>query len=237
MKFRPEEKICVSLAGETSEEIINYLPVLRDAGAKLIELRLDFLRDKNYSAVLNAASKHDFIIISTVRNRTDGGVFSGSENERRKILLESASTATYVDIEYDTYVSEKMITDELRSSGAKILISKHFLQGSPRIDVLEKVLEEMKLVGDLFKIVTIPQNLFEATNLLSLYRHSWAEGRLIAFCMGEEWALTRILSVLMGAPFTYAHAGNSAVASGQLSFIEMKNELEKLSWMIEKWLS
>jgi 3-dehydroquinate dehydratase-1 len=237
MKFRPEEKICVSLAGETSREVIDYLPVLRNAGAKLIELRLDFLKDKNYSAVLKAASKHEFTIISTVRNRTDGGVFSGSESERRRILLESASTATYVDIEYDTYVSDKMIIDELRNAGAKILISKHFQQGSPRIDVLERVLEEMRLVGDLFKIVTTPQSLFEATNLLSLYRYSWAEGRLIAFCMGEEWTITRVLSVLMGAPFTYAHGGNSAVASGQLSFIEMKNELEKLSWMIEKWLS
>ncbi len=237
MKFRPEERICVSLAGEKTEEVVSYLSILKDAGVELIELRLDFLKDKNYSAVLNAALKHNFKIISTVRNKTDGGAFSGSESERRRILLESASVATYVDIEYDTYVSDEIIVDQLKNSGAKILISKHFLRESPQIDVLNRVLEEMKSVGDLLKIVTTPKSLFEVTNLLSLYRHNWTRGRLIAFCMGEEWALTRILSIFLGSPFTYAHIGNSAVASGQLSFIEMKRELEKLSWMIEKWLS
>ncbi|MEM2041390.1 MAG: type I 3-dehydroquinate dehydratase [Nitrososphaerota archaeon] len=235
MKFKPEEKICVSIAGKNFEEVTNQLEVLNEAGAKLVEMRLDFLIDNKYLEVLKAASNYGFKIVSTVRCRTDGGVFDKSEEQRKKILLESASIATYVDVEYDTYLSDEQFIEKLKDRGSKILLSKHFFEYNPNHQTLIMILERMKDYGDLYKIITSPKNLFDANNLLSLYKYDWTKGRLIAFCMGEQWAFTRLLSIFLGAPFTYAHNGNSPVASGQLSFIEVKNELEKLSWLGEKW--
>lgn len=234
MRFRAEERICVSVVGKNSGEAIQSLAALKEVGVKMVELRLDYLLDNNYLSVLKEAYKNGFEIVSTVRNKNEGGTFSGSEEERKRILLESASIASYIDIEYDTYICDKSFIDRLKINGAKIILSKHFMWGHPPVEELEKLLSEMRHVGDFWKIITYPSHLFEATNLLSLYRYDWVRGRLIAFCMGDEWALTRLLSIFLGAPFTYVHSGSRPVAPGQLSYIELKKELEKLSWLAER---
>ncbi len=46
-------------------------------------------------------------------------------------------------------------------------------------------------------------------------------GKVTAFCMGEEGASSRLLSMFMQAPIAYAALPNDAVAPGQLSISTM----------------
>jgi len=51
---------------------------------------------------------------------------------------------------------------------------------------------------------------------------------VVAFLMGEKFSFTRILAVVLGAPFIYCSAGK-AVAPGQLSVSEARAILSVLN--------
>src|SRR5258705_13137107 len=68
--------------------------------ADLVELRLDRVPDLNLAAIFAAVGKPRG---ATCRSRSQGGVFSGSEDQRQRILRESILLgAEYVDLEFES---------------------------------------------------------------------------------------------------------------------------------------
>ena len=68
--------------------------------ADMIELRLDLIHKSDpletLKAVRDATAKP---IIATVRLRTEGGMYQGSEDERIDLLIKASCYADYVDVE------------------------------------------------------------------------------------------------------------------------------------------
>lgn len=197
-----------------------------------MELRLDGLPSPEIWRASDIVRETGFRRIVTLRPRRGGGLYEGGEAERLELLKKVSDVADYVDLEHEAVHEHPGLVEELRSRGIKIISSKHFFDGPSTIEEARRIVSEDLKVSDIVKIVDAPERASEAMALLSLYSDKSLRGRLVAFSMGERWSLMRVLSVALGAPFTYAALPGRAVAPGQLSYDELAEALEVLfkSW-------
>jgi 3-dehydroquinate dehydratase-1 len=79
----------------------------------------------------------------------------------------------------------------------------------------------MRIFSTYVKVVTTAKSIDDSLRLMRLYENAVGLHPII-FAMGEAGIITRVLSVLYGAPYTYA-ALEKAVALGQLTFEQMRN--------------
>ena len=94
-------------------------------GADLVELRADAIRDLDLGKLRAAGSSP---LILTCRSPREGGVFSGSETERREILRRALALGfDFVDIELDT------MSDTLRGveTSSRLILSHHAFDSLP----------------------------------------------------------------------------------------------------------
>ena len=70
------------------------------------------------------------------------------------------------------------------------------------------------------KIVTTAKSTDDATRVLEIYRNKESLN-LIAFAMGDNGRISRILCLYLGSPYTYVSLGKP-VAPGQFSVDEVK---------------
>src|SRR3984957_6915216 len=122
--------LCVTLTGATTAELRQRRDAVADAD--LIELRLDTVSDPSVAAAL--AGRRTPVVV-TCRPAWEGGSFTGSEEERRRILGDAlALGAEYVDVEwrarFDDLISQ--------TGGRRIVLSAHDFHGVP-IDLLARV--------------------------------------------------------------------------------------------------
>ena len=95
------------------------------------------------------------------------------------------------------------LTEEAQRAGVKVIISHHY-STTPSIEELVTKANEAFVQGcDIAKIITTATTTAEALVPLGLYDHC-PKGAIIAFAMGSAGVFSRRLSLLMGAPHTYA---------------------------------
>ena len=182
-------------------------------GAKLIELRLDYLaKAPDFKRLL---SNRPCPIIATFRRQADGGRWTGSE-EQRFILIRQAIVAgfDFVDLESD-------IVDRIPRFGkVKRIVSYHNLQGVP--DKLEAIHEQMCAEDvDIVKIVVNAQQTSDNIRVMALMKNPAKP--TIAFCMGDLGTCSRVLGLRMGMPFTYAAFNKERqIAPGMMPFQELQ---------------
>ena len=207
--MRPS-KLCVSVTADTTAE----LRTRRDqsAGADLVELRLDTVRDPSAAGALAGRRKP---VIVTCRSKAQGGHFQGSEEERRAILSEAlALGAEYVDLEWQSGCADLME----RTGGRRIVLSHHDFTGVPAD--LPNLTQAMLASGaEVVKVSVMASRLSDCLTLRELGRNTRVPMSLIA--MGEAGIPSRVLASWMGSCWTYAGHG---VAPGQISAERMQDE-------------
>ncbi len=206
--------ICVSIARTRHKMMLAEHKALADRGAKLIELRLDFLQKA--PDVSRLLKDRPTPVIVTCRRPEDQGRWAGTE-EQRRMLLRSAivAGADYVDLEDDI---AKAIP---RYGKTKRIISRHNFEETP--ERLEEIHAELtRLDPDVIKLVTMANDPADCARMLELVAK--AKVPTVGFCMGEFGQMSRILCGKFGAPFTYAtFSKERELAPGQLAFQEMKD--------------
>src|SRR5438128_6163161 len=208
-----EATICVAI-GRTRHKMMQA--EIREAakrGARLMEIRLDFLRKApDFKRLLASKSCP---MIATARRAHDGGRWGGDEDDRL-MLLRQATVAGFdwVDIETDAIAGFR------RYRNAKRIVSYHNLRGVP--DNLEEIYAEMcNQDADLIKIAVMA--LRPADNLRVLRLMEDPPKPTVAFCLGDLGAPSRILSVRYGAPWVYAAFNKErGIAPGIPSFEELR---------------
>ena len=219
-----ENKLIGSVGTKTLSEF-NKLALT--SKTTLIEHRLDYMQKKlpenfNYDCMGKQ-------IIATVRPKELGGKFLGSTEDQINLLWEAVdSGATYIDVEkeMDTKKRNKFIHD-LKEKKIKVIISSHNFKLTPELESLFAIANEIKsLHGTIAKIVCFNRTYEESLRMLQL--QTQAEIPMISFGMGPLGKYTRILSMLIGAPFGYV-AISTQTAPGQLTFDEFITLYEKLS--------
>lgn len=187
--------ICLPLSAETNIELVNLLSQAQSQPADLIELRLDFLKEPpDFSRLIPA---HVPLVVSC-RSRADGGVFDGTEIERRGILRQAIDAGcAYIEAEA---VDINSIAPHKKQ--ATLIACFHDFEGTP--DDLESRIEHLAaLPADWVKFAVTYQKPQDSLRVLKIIKNS--PKTTIGIAMGEGGLITRILGPAMGSPVTYAN--------------------------------
>jgi 3-dehydroquinate dehydratase/shikimate dehydrogenase len=204
--------ICVSIGRGRHRHVIAEHRHLAEQGARLVELRLDYIKgDINVQRLV--ADRPCPLVIACRRER-DGGKYTGGE-EQRILLLRTAIAegVEYVDLEDDIAASIP------RFGKTKRIVSLHDFRKTP--DDLQAIHRRLSRTDpDIIKIAAMANHPQDNLRMLRLIQQSKIP--TIGICMGDIGVPTRILAGRFGAPFTYATFHHErTLAPGQLSFQHM----------------
>ena len=207
------DSICVVIGRTRHGMLLHEIAEAAKQGARLIEVRLDFLKKApDFKRLL---ADKPCAMIATVRRPPDGGKWSGSEDQR-KTLIRQAIVAGFdwVDLETD-------IADSIPRFGpVRRIISYHNFREMPAD--LEKIHARMCTQdADIVKVVVRATQPSDNLRILSLVKASAKP--TIAFCMTDMGFPSRILQAKFGAPFTYAAFNKERnIAPGMPSVNELR---------------
>lgn len=208
-------KICVTIGRGRHSSLTEEWKAAAEAGAELVELRIDCLRrEPDLKRIL--AERYTPLVF-TIRRGADGGLWRGNEERRQQLLREAiVAGVDYVDLEMD-------IASKIRRFGkTQRVVSYHNLKNTPQEvqDVAEQC-DEMD--ADIVKVATNALTLADASRVLHLGKT--AAVPTIPIAMGELGVFTRILGAKYGAPFTYAGFHPERVfAPGMLHFGTLRKD-------------
>ena len=213
MSHPPGPTICVVI-GRTRHKMMQIeVQEAGKRGARMIELRLDFLaKAPDFKRLL---ANKPCPVVATVRRPVDGGRWSHSEEERLMLLRQAIVAGfDWVDLETDVIDSIPRFQD------VKRIVSYHNLREVPA--ELEKIHERMcGQDADILKLAVTAHQPADNIRLLELVAK--ATKPTIAFCMGDLGLPSRILSGQAGSPFTYAAFNKErGIAPGLPSLDEMR---------------
>jgi 3-dehydroquinate dehydratase type I len=211
----------VSILPKTVSEALRLIEKMEVAQADFIEVRLDCLENHRELADLGAHGK-------TPKIATDKS--SRTEPEHRKILLSAAKSGfEYVDVELFT-PQLKDLVKELKTLGAKPIVSFHKFDGALGASELNNILErEISCGAEVCKIVITAKQIEDNLTTLNFTSTASRKTKLVCFCMGELGKISRLLSPLFGGFFTFASLERgSETASGQITVQDMKTAYELL---------
>jgi 3-dehydroquinate dehydratase-1 len=212
---------CVSIGEKNPKKLKT---VLKKALSKsdFVEIRFDYLKKSDIPKVLEDSKKSLSRCVCTLRPKSEGGLFIGKEDERKSILKLIAEYNPYLlDVEFNTIQKDKKLAAYLKKTKCKLLISWHDFKKTPNDSQLKSRFKKMSKFSKVVKIVTVAENVSDASRLLSLYSIK-SKNKTVAFCMGEQGKFSRILCLHLGSPFTYVSLGK-AIAPGQFSVDEIKS--------------
>ena len=200
-------KLCATVTGATTDALRQARD--RAADADMVELRLDYADEVDIDGVL---SDRRVPVIVTCRPTWAGGRFSGSEEERCR-LLDSALTrgAEFIDVEWGSGCAD--LVD--RHRGRRVVLSDHDFEGLP--DDIEQRYQSMRATGaQVVKLAAHVGKLSELIRLRDLAPTSANhEEAHVVIGMGPAGLPSRLLPDHFGSAWTYASTAMQ-VAPGQL---------------------
>jgi 3-dehydroquinate dehydratase, type I len=214
-------KICVPIFEKTYKTVIQAAKNSFEAGADLVEFRIDAMDHPNPDDVLNIIKDINQPLIATNRKIDEGGFFQGSESERTEILLTAAKHADIIDIELETDIDHM---NKVIKASKSTIISYHDFKKTPPLDFLLDVVSRERKLGDIAKFAVMPKNISDTIVVLNVL--SKVE-KTVGIAMGDMGRYTRVVAPLFGSPITFASLDNIS-APGQLDIQTTKNFLDKL---------
>jgi len=218
-------KTCVTIAEKTPKK---FNLILKKALKKsdYAELRFDFLKPIQVPEALELVKKKLDRCVCTLRPSSEGGKFQGDEKERISILKLIAEYHPFLlDVEFSTLRKNKSLHNYVKRTKTDILVSWHDFKKTPSVSALKKMKKQMSRFSKFVKIVTNAKTINDSSNVLSLYNNS-SKTNLIAFAMGDNGRMSRILCLYLGSPFTYVSLGKP-IAPGQFSLEQVTKILNK----------
>lgn len=181
-------------------------------GADIIELRVDLYDGDLKKIVKKAKESSGLPVILTLRSAQEGGRFFGTPEEWMAKLEPLLPYADYVDVERQ-FANNVMA---LRDAGKKVIASHHSGQMVP-LYILFVMERELRVYGDIPKIVVTPQGDEDVIELLSFTQA--ANKPICTGVMGDRFRHARAMLPLFGSEFVYCHTG-VPTAAGQYSVEE-----------------
>jgi 3-dehydroquinate dehydratase/shikimate dehydrogenase len=181
-------------------------------GADLVELRVDTVRDPSAEAALEGRR---LPVIFTCRPAWEGGAFTGSEDERRRLLEDACRLgADYVDIEWTAGFDDLVAA----RGGTGVVLSQHHF-GPPPQDLAQRADAMRRGGAEVIKLAIRAERLSDCLLLNDVAAASTPSTVLIA--MGDAGLATRVLPDRFRSSWTYA---GELDAIGQVSASRLLTE-------------
>jgi 3-dehydroquinate dehydratase/shikimate dehydrogenase len=216
-------KICLCLTGSTLQKNIEIF----ERYSKYIdiaELRADYLTTEERLLIRKFPEMIGVPCILTVRRKIDGGVFTGGEWSRIKLIAMGLAFAetdrrknfAFVDLEND--LSVPGIEEAARTFGTKIIRSYHNINDTD--DNITEILRKSRHTGDeIVKAAVTPHSLNDVIKILKAAKETKDIEKII-IGMGKFGLCTRILADKFDSQITYTSAKDEpnapTAALGQL---------------------
>jgi 3-dehydroquinate dehydratase/shikimate dehydrogenase len=209
--FMSKPRLVIVASAPTTAELRRRRDAASQAGADLVELRLDSVADPDVAAAL--ADRRSPVIV-TCRPEWEGGAFKDSEAERRRILeCALQQGAEYVDVEARAGFAAELIA---ATAGKRIVLSTHDFDGVP-VDLIDRVRAMRAAGAEIVKVAVMARSLSDNLHLLQLKRAP----NTVLIGMGPAGTATRLLAAHFHSLWSYAGEG---YAPGQISASRMLDE-------------
>lgn len=202
-----DARVCMVATGTTMEELRRS----REAAerADIVELRLDFVDRPDVAGAL--AGRRTPVIV-TCRAQWEGGRFTGSEDERRRILEAAVDQgAEYVDVEAASSFAGALIA---RRGGRGIVVSEHAF-AAPPADISRRFAALRRTGAEIAKLAVQVDSLSQMLPMFEIEPEPGNGHGRVLIAMGTAGLASRVLASRLRSRWTYAGDG---VAPGQLSF-------------------
>jgi 3-dehydroquinate dehydratase/shikimate dehydrogenase len=205
--------LIVSLTQSTVEDMRAAMRAAAEAGADMVELRLDHLDRVDRTGLRALLADRPLPVIVTYRPVRQGGRFDGPEPDRLGVLFTAAKFgAEYVDVEDD-------VPADQRPTRCRVIVSHHDFEKRP-VDLAAFAADADERT--VFKKIAFASAGPE-DGIAALARLRQSGRPAICLAMGPRGVLSRILAGKFGAFGTFASAAAGAEAApGQLTVEEMK---------------
>ena len=207
--------ICTSLIHKNLDQLF---AILERPDVQMAEIRLDGC-DLTAEDVKDLFESVDKPLVATYR-LPDPSFAAEAES---KLLVAIKAGAAFVDLDVDDPAMMcKRLRREAREAGTLLIRSFHDYEGTDSARALSAIVDKcLHLGADIVKIATTATSEADITKVAKLYEQFPAES-LVAFCMGEAGAASRIDCLRYGAPMSFAClTADEATAPGQLPLAEM----------------
>jgi 3-dehydroquinate dehydratase type I len=204
--------ICVPIVSDDPAALKKAEPL-----ADLFEVRIDLI-GKGWRDLAGCLNKP---WLACNRRAEEGGKWRGSEADRIKELLSAIGLgAGIIDIELVTPGLAKVVK-EIKGK-AECLISYHNNKETPLEKLHEIVRQQLAAGADICKVVTTARTFADNIAVLQLIRE-FPGTKVVAFAMGAEGQISRVLCPLTGGYFTYASmAEGKESAAGQITVEDLR---------------
>ncbi|HNJ81949.1 MAG TPA: type I 3-dehydroquinate dehydratase [Methanoregulaceae archaeon] len=195
------------------------IPEAEEAGADLVELRLDLFPPNLSQDMKTCVKRCTLPLIITVRSRQEGGYFRGSPDDWWRLVLPWLSYATLVDVEQDF----SMLTPLINDAGAEVIASFH----SGRMLIggeLGAIATRLRAYGTP-KVVVRPESPIDVLTLCWFTHRT--EKPVITSVIGSQYRYARVMLPLFGSEMAFGYAGQPT-AEGQFHVREMRQMVEAL---------
>jgi 3-dehydroquinate dehydratase / shikimate dehydrogenase len=205
-------QVCATVTGPSMRALCKARDQAVDAD--LLEVRLDTV---DHPDVRQALAGRRRPAIVTCRAAWEGGHFTGSEDERERILLAALEAgAEWVDVEWRASFRDRVV----KQSPDRAIVSVHDFEGVPG-DV-DSLVTAMRSTGAaMAKLAVTPGRLAALGPLATKGVRHGHDGRLVFVAMGVAGLLSRVLPLRFGSRWTYA---GDAVAPGQVTLDRLVHE-------------
>ena len=221
-------KICISILSNDTQEAIKKIKMAEKV-ADLLEIRLDSMSSFMLDSIIGQMK---LPILITYRDPEEGGFRKEiKDTERVRVLKEAIELgAEYVDIELE--MPEQLREQILKKKGnTEIIISKHFFEPVPEKLLFEYAEKIFESGADIAKLIGYAETWKDNLIFLRLVEEFNKKGhKLISFAMGPYGGPSRIMSPILGAPWTYAAlTKGEKAAPGQIEASSLRQIWKEIS--------
>jgi 3-dehydroquinate dehydratase I len=193
------------------------VPKTARAICDIVEMRLDLIGD------VMVKFETDLPLLLTVRSKSEGGQWTGTEQQRLTMYRQFMSHVAAVDVELNSSIA-KEVCDLAREAGRASIVSFHDFVATPSLDELQNIAERARQIGSIVKIVTLANEEREVETLRTLL--SKRQSPLCVMGMGKYAAQTRVDFPKLGSCLTYGYL-DKPLAPGQTSAAELFSKLRR----------
>ena len=236
-----ETLICVPLIGKTLDELLTNAQGLVDAGADIIEWRVDhFTHVREIPQVLAALAEirhtlKTLPLLFTFRSKKEGGETEISDEAYFELNRQAALSglADVIDIElFNDEAQIRALVNDAHQAGVKVIMSNHDFHKTPaQEDIIYRLRRMQELGADLPKIAVMPQTPQDVLTLLSAtltMKEKYATRPLITMSMGKSGGVSRVTGRLFGSAMTFGTVGQAS-APGQIAIAKLRELMDILS--------